>query len=257
MKFLPALTFLLLITNVVTLFFLISGSSGNASGTYKRSCCVGNCYSANCDTSVRFPFALADSMVRNYRINHWKYINANCPQFNNPKTNGISQDSSDALNDARTAWESLDTLKKFIHTIETLTCSNNPNSNPYPQLGIRFYYAEYPMDTNYLKKNNVPTQYAGFHTLLMIPTYNNGTYDLDFDPSIAISGFSFNIDTSTITALIPSVSAANHMGLAPPPPLCDIYWTEGPSFMQFVDILDGFSTASVMPKGAGCPPTGH
>jgi hypothetical protein len=80
------------------------------------------------------------------------------------------------FNDSRAIWFSLDTMKKFICTIEKYSRNLGYSTD---QLGIRFYYAVY--DDNHM--------FPRMHTVFMVPTVSNGSggSQLDFDPR-----FSFN-----------------------------------------------------------------
>jgi len=81
---------------------------------------------------------------------------------------------TEAFQDARTCWYSLDTLKKYICLIEKYSSDINL---PSSRLGIRFFYAVYPNTMNVGGQN-----YGNHHTLFMVPTYSNGNENLNFDP---------------------------------------------------------------------------
>jgi hypothetical protein len=87
-----------------------------------------------------------------------------------------------SIEDARSAWFSLETLKKFIWNIEYKACEQKCKL----RLGIRIYYAKYPDSTTMQAdpelKNMVNPQYALHHTLFMVPTYERHDGNIDFDP---------------------------------------------------------------------------
>jgi len=228
------------------------------------NCCPDNmCYPANCDMTTPFNTDIAVRMIHRYRINHWEAVNKNCPSIINQNGTNCTictPDNPSFYNpleglydtnkiDARSAWFSLETLKKFIHTIESQTCNNKPASCPVPRLGVRIYYAEYPttkagIDSFQQYGAAIDYTYAGLHTLLMIPTFDlDSNVHVDFDPSkISTCPLTSVFDSagivgSTITAL----SAQNHGGLAPPPVYASGpggYWTvSGAYFMRYVDMF--------------------
>ncbi|NIF07599.1 hypothetical protein F3J23_19430 [Chryseobacterium sp. Tr-659] len=115
--------------------------------------------------------SLIKHLIDNYRQNHLNAIN---------NTLGIE--------DAHSIWFDLPKLKKFIATIEEEATKANPASTEQ-DLGIRFYYATYPKEENWSIMNShpVPVEYAGKHTLVMIPTLKKADetgelLDFDFNP---------------------------------------------------------------------------
>lgn len=119
------------------------------------------------------PAGLVYTMIKQYKLNHW----------NNQRVLGNNQPT-----DARSVWFNLDTLKKFIYKIEQAACSSNCINRA--DLGIRFYYAEYPDIVTWNQYDNDPAtlahrmEYQGLHTLVMTPTYynTNSQMNVDFDP---------------------------------------------------------------------------
>lgn len=112
-----------------------------------------------------FPGETAYAMSQTYQKNHYAVFNRNL------KTP-----------DARSAWFSLDSLKKFIWHIEKATCELKEGD--VSGLGIRFYFAEYP-DAETMKKlrglENADPELAGKHTLFLVPTLQNEDGHVDFD----------------------------------------------------------------------------
>ena len=225
--------------------------------SYKMVTSCSSCYSPNCEISPQFDLPAAMELVSNYRNNHWMKINGNCAPFNIATMAG--KKDADTIIDSRSAWFDLGTLKKFIHTIEVSSCCD---TCPNLVLGIRIYYAEYPQDTAELRvRYNVNNpSYAGLHTLLMIPTFRDEiSRDVDFNPGQIIrTGCSVlsTFETTTtgpVFSMLPSTTAKNHGGLAPPPYFCNLYWNNtGALFMKYVD-ANGYNSSGTL----NCPPTGN
>jgi hypothetical protein len=89
-----------------------------------------------------------------------------------------------SFQDARSCWYSLDTLEKFICLIKEYAGQAGLSNTG---LGIRFYYGMYNDHMAVLKSSPLhpAPNYSSHHTLFMVPTYNNGVGDLDFDPRMA------------------------------------------------------------------------
>lgn len=122
----------------------------------------------------------------------------------------------------RSVWFSIETIKDFIHQIETKTCNTCTGA-----LGIRFYFAKYPSVTgtnaSYPDLTAVDASYAGIQTLFMVPTIDVGNYHFDFDPEVNCDPYKLPaMDSSgvypsggtTVTALM----SQNHGDACPPPP---------------------------------------
>lgn len=122
------------------------------------------------NTPVPMSNDLIRQLIENYRQNHLNAIN-----------------STLGIDDAHSIWFDLPKLKKFIETIEEEAKRINPDTSER-DLGIRFYYASYPnnADWNIMESHPVPIEYAGKHTLVMIPTLkgpneNGEIFDCDFN----------------------------------------------------------------------------
>ncbi|MDC8101854.1 hypothetical protein [Chryseobacterium rhizosphaerae] len=104
--------------------------------------------------SGRMSNGLIKTLIENYRQNHLSAIN---------ETLGIQ--------DAHSIWFDLPKLKKFIAMIEEEAMKKTPDATE-EDLGIRFYYAAYPKleNWNIMESHPVSEEYAGRHTLVMIPT---------------------------------------------------------------------------------------
>ena len=129
--------------------------------------------------------------------------------------------------DSRAIWFSLDSLKKFIWEIESSVCKNECNTPT--NLGIRLYYARYPDNLqNNAQLQNLSPGYANLHTVFMIPTYERGGINMDFNPhnykgncvydTIPKSDNQF-LSTMAFMPIPNSTTAKNHGDLCPP--VCD------------------------------------
>ncbi|HSD07292.1 hypothetical protein [Flavobacterium sp.] len=152
------------------------------------------------------------NMVDNYRNNQLKSIN-------------------DALgiNDAITVSFELKKLKNFLKSVESETRKVNAKIEE-EQLGVRCYYAAYPIDKENLDAEFRKEEFARRHTIIMIPTLklknDQGVYlDYDFNP-LDPSTYSRNRNSdnnvqmqtmmSTMSAGSSEVIAFNHGSLIPP-----------------------------------------
>jgi hypothetical protein len=102
----------------------------------------------------------------------------------------IKKPGNPLAQDSRSIWFSLDSLKRFIWEIESAICKNK--CSIAKNLGIRLYYARYPMinnnNPNHRQLLLLNTTYQKLHTIFMIPTYesisNNQVINIDFDPRL-------------------------------------------------------------------------
>lgn len=156
---------------------------------------------------------LARTLIRNYTNNHLAVINAS--------TQLTALRQPNATSDSRCIWFSIDDLKSFMSDIESAyesKCSAMTGA-----LGIRFYYCEYPAAGSSAWGTTLPmseAQYAGMHTVMMVPTYNNGSKNVDFDPNYATpEGIPIPLTTvySTIEPATTNLLMKNHGALVPPP----------------------------------------
>ncbi|RQO33129.1 hypothetical protein DBR39_23325 [Chryseobacterium sp. KBW03] len=115
--------------------------------------------------------SLIQALIDNYRQNHLSAIN-----------------TALGIQDAHSIWFDLPKLKNFIAKIEEEAAKVNPATSE-ADLGIRFYYATYPKQENWsmMDSHPVPVEYAGRHTLVMIPTVKKASetgelVDFDFNP---------------------------------------------------------------------------
>lgn len=113
-------------------------------------------------TSGRIDLGFADTLADNYKTNHY------------PPGNTFVKSYGDVLDDARSVWFSLETLKQFLWEIESTSagCEGCKTLN----LGVRIYYAEYPETRNSTDKRYSKNDMKK-HTVFMVPTYSK--YDTD------------------------------------------------------------------------------
>ncbi|QRA42737.1 hypothetical protein [Chryseobacterium cucumeris] len=121
--------------------------------------------------------SLIQALIDNYRQNHLNAIN-----------------TALGIQDAHSIWFDLPKLKSFIAKIEEEATKVNPAASS-EDLGIRFYYATYPKQENWsiMDSHPVPTEYAGRHTLVMVPTLKKANetgelIDYDFNPFQSAEG---------------------------------------------------------------------
>jgi len=157
--------------------------------------------------------------------------------------------------DSRSIWFSINKLQAFFTQVQNLTNTNF--NNPGWELGIRFYFAQYPGTNDPCWGKTLPThcqQYAGMHTLIMVPTYNVNTANpdyvltdnIDFDPNFN-DGNGMPLNWSSIYSgknAPVMLTMMNEGGLMPPPwPETDPLTgeeTEGVNefFMNYVDMVN-------------------
>ena len=121
------------------------------------------------------PAGLAYQMISNYKTSRWDtYTIAAKP----------------SATDARSVWFSLDTLKRFIWNLEQEVCNNKCVDQK--DLGLRFYYAEYPKEADWTALDSETgaialahkNLYEFLHTVVIAPTYysEKSQLNVDFDP---------------------------------------------------------------------------
>lgn len=121
--------------------------------------------------------SLIQALINNYRQNHLNAIN-----------------SALGIEDAHSIWFDLPKLKNFIANIEAEAAKANPAAST-EDLGVRFYYSAYPKEENWsiMESHPVPIEYAGRHTLVMVPTLKKANetgelIDYDFNPFQSAEG---------------------------------------------------------------------
>lgn len=201
-----------------------------------------NCYNAATGgtTFNGLNAMLVYALAKNYKNNQLQAINNAHP----------------GLNDARSVWFELETLKRFIFEIESQTCGKCDN-DPSKMLGVRIYYGAYPDSAAWgsaewsAALEGVPVTNAGKHTVMLVPTYHDNTTnaEIDFDPNYITTGCNFShIDNfyakmatnppSSITLAILSTlngTAQNHGEMIPPPYNANGILNRGAGIMYAVD----------------------
>ncbi len=239
---------ILIATNVLTLIFLYFQScvtmpkvtDGNGSFQINKDPIYSSCY--NCITDDIHGETAAEfvDVTARYRYTHQRVYNAYVRnQLSNPGMLSPYSIAGEKFNDARSCWYSVDTLKKFICLLEKYSGKVKLNTS---QLGIRFYYANYPQ--GYLR--DVPSEIH--HTLFLTSTFKdkNGV-NIDFDPRVSAS-------TGAITSLGNLINRQDSNYLRRP--LFMIAGTTDPTHYRVSMSTTGTSTSNIsMNQGDLCPPS--
>ena len=152
--------------------------------------------------------SLIQALIDNYRQNHLNAIN-----------------TALGIDDAHSIWFDLPKLKSFIANIEAEAAKANPATST-EDLGIRFYYATYPKQENWsiMESHPVPIEYAGRHTLVMVPTLKKADetgelIDYDFNPFQSAEGKSFALanKSNKVTGEDDDTSLGENNGILVPP----------------------------------------
>jgi hypothetical protein len=153
-------------------------------------------------------------------------------QYNTLTGNALPNSS-----DSRSVWFSLDVLKKFFYKVEDTL--HNQGKNQAMRLGIRFYFGTYPEGKSFSSNpyfNQLPANYAGKHTLFLVPTFdeivNNITVHKEFNAfrqsgelNMLLPMQPILLDTSTTVSTTPvsiftitnDIYMQNHGEVGPPP----------------------------------------
>jgi hypothetical protein len=210
----------LIVTNILTAVMLVIVSAlyiiniNSAKTTGPTGLCTNTCFSFNPPSTFQgVNGTLAKALVENYRTHQWKtYRNLGPTQ----------------LPDTRAVWFSVERLKHFLYEIEQSACASKCNMSNMV-LGVRVYYGTYPEKEEWRKNeyelvaDGIDPNYAGTHTVVFVPTFFNGTKDVDFDPKHWIPGQCqpmpmdsvFNV--ATTTGFMVPTKMPNHGGPKPPP----------------------------------------
>jgi hypothetical protein len=152
----------------------------------------------NATAQLTLDVGLVKSMINTYRGNQLKVINASGKR--------------ELSDDAHSVWFSLNTLKLFIQAIESNVA--NIDATKANSLGIRIYYTAYPVSTTWgvipafseikdFAADDKRKQYGKMHTVLMIPTIEQGGVNYDFDPSVDSTYNSLTAYKNLVGPLIP------------------------------------------------------
>ncbi|MBS1772864.1 MAG: hypothetical protein JST82_08385 [Bacteroidetes bacterium] len=234
MKHASKLTLLLVVTNLLTLSVMLNGCDPEedpANNANKTTTTASNCYPAVTATSgfQGLNALLVYRMAKEYRLRQLSAINSAYYA-----TTSVGATPTDG--DARSVWFDMETIKRFIYTVETTTC-NRCGNNSNPRLGIRVYYGTYPDTTDTIWNTSamagVDRSFAGKHTVMFVPTYfdSASNANVDFDPQFvtgncdftAIQSFYETMKTATLSTteftILSSMNgmAQNHGDMIPPP----------------------------------------
>ena len=223
---------LLIVTNLAwaATFFM----SFKSEPVQQRKPCNQFCYDYSSTVFSGLSLKEAKELTGLYSANHY-------PSYTQGMQSGLPRKQIDS----KSVWFSLETLKKFIYQIERFSCQNC--GQKAPALGVRIYYGEYSGTTGTNAAlpgfRNLPRDYAGLHTLMMVPTIRERNKNVDFDPlatynqgkcdRLSLSDYLKRLDKSysdksinllqyntallmSTVILSPEVSAQNHGGLCPP-----------------------------------------
>jgi hypothetical protein len=90
--------------------------------------------------------------------------------------NSIGKD----VDDAHSAWFSLDDLKFFLWEIETKVCKSKCEKLMLNNLGVRIYFGRYPQGSPVLTSLGIQKDYINRQTVFMIPTFDDKMIHYDF-----------------------------------------------------------------------------
>ncbi len=175
---------LLIITNTIwLLIFVFVFFRYCKSGKTEDCKTISSNYSRETERKGRLSLVEAKTMADLYFKNHFPVPNGNI--------NAYSGDVGNKEVDARSVWFSLETLKQFLWDIESesATCKSGCQTL---NLGVRIYYAEYPVPTDPTDKA-FPADEKKKHTIFMVPTYSKegsdrNPRDYDFNPRVISYG---------------------------------------------------------------------
>jgi hypothetical protein len=104
--------------------------------------------------------------------------------FKNSLEEAFNPTSNATFTEAKLAYVTFADLKKYMCFIEDLSKKNGYAS--ICNLGISMYYGRYPNTVSefeiYNKNKTVENDALGHHTLVMVPTFNDGKKNVDFNP---------------------------------------------------------------------------
>ncbi len=174
---------ILIVTNVMTLIFLyfqscetISGvTDGNGSFQINKEPIYSSCYNCVTDDIHGETASEFTDVTSRYRYTHQRVYNAYVTNQLTGMSTSYAVDKE--FKDARSCWYSVDTLKKFICLLEKYSAKVDLKSS---KLGVRFYYANYPIT---YKRDELSQIH---HTLFLTATYaNDYGLNVDFEPRVS------------------------------------------------------------------------
>jgi len=169
---------ILIATNLVTLslFYFVSCKNQTKVDTPQTSPC--------CTPTDTYGHTLSQflNVTRNYKARVWEALHSKYKinKDNNTLDPLLPDPKPKPFEDARAIWFNIDSMKKFICTIEKYRDALRTKVPVSQQkwldkLGIRLYYAAY---------NGRTDNYNMRHTVFMLPTFDKlgSPYQVDFDP---------------------------------------------------------------------------
>ncbi len=174
---------ILITTNIlsITIFYLFSCTSSNhlAEGSFQvdKAPIFSTCYNCMVDDIHGETAEEFSDVTARYKTTHFDVYNSYAMgAISTPTIQRNANPMPAGFEDARSCWYSVDTLKKFICLMEKYSKKSGLTS---ADLGVRFYYANYP--ANYPRDNSL----SKHHTLFLTATAKQGSINVDFDPRIS------------------------------------------------------------------------
>lgn len=146
------------------------------------------------ESTATLPVDFIQAVINQYKDNQLKFATENL-----------------GIDDARSIWFDLPTLKTFISDLENHAKIQNPDIMD-SDLGVRMYYGAYPEDLDHPEVDN---EFRRRHTLVMIPTKkvedaSGEICNQDFSP------MNFGAPNERLALTAQNALAQNHGELSPP-----------------------------------------
>jgi hypothetical protein len=157
--------------NVAMLAFI---AAGKLEFNTKHPVSTVNCNQVCMDYQATGSYPLIDGyLLKEMANNYQNPISQNIIWNNGPVTSSwkVKNSINPPMEDAHSAWFSLEDLKYFLWQIETKVCQNPCMNLTTDRLGVRIYYGRYPQGSPLL--NGLHPEYENLHTVFMIPTFNS------------------------------------------------------------------------------------
>jgi hypothetical protein len=196
---------LLIATNVITTCILYFYACKSSNVLNPKTITQKTCY--NCLTDETFGHTTNEftDVVSRYKTNYTDVIEDSIKRIRIDPDHTIGQFLVNGkFSDTRSVWYPIDSVKKFICTIEKYS---SIMKIPGDSLGISFYFAQYGNITDNNRKD-----YSYHHTLFLVPTMRNGGGNFDFDPRYSVKkrkGGDTVITPVTLSDIILNTSISN------------------------------------------------
>lgn len=207
-KILIATNILLLITIAFLIYFYSKCSNKRAEDKVNQNCEACESYET-IDWTGKIDEKIGKRLADNYKYSKEK---------NFIWDGGVNT----GVEDTKSVWFPLKTIKKYIWEIETNNCRNNCNDS----LGVRIYFGKYPETSDPMwdtvGMSEFKVSYANHHTLFMVPTLYDATKDahFDFNPWVPdchhLIGTPYSSKDAPRNPLLLGGDAQNHGSLIPP-----------------------------------------